>query len=78
MKVTLTDDEALVLSDWLDRVMHRDDFAQLVDDRAVWAPLVKLSGSLETQLPVIFDASYADQLEAARERLVARLGDFGK
>lgn len=77
MKITLTDDQALVLSDWMSRVLHREDFAALVDDRAVWSALLKINGSLETQSSVIFDPTYGDQLEAARERLIAQLGDFG-
>ncbi|MES5824480.1 hypothetical protein [Streptomyces sp. RG80] len=78
MKVELTDDQALVLADWLDRVMHRTEFSAVVDDRAVWSPLLRISGSLETQLPSIFDASYGEQLEAARRRLIGELGDFGE
>lgn len=77
MHVQLSDDEALVLSDWLDRVMHRKEFAAVVDDRAVWRPLLTISGSLETQLPQIFSSSYQEDLDAARARLVAGLGDFG-
>ncbi|MFE0187895.1 hypothetical protein [Streptomyces sp. NPDC058989] len=78
MNIELTGDQALVLSDWLDRVMHREDFSDLVDDRAVWSALLKISGTLETGLPQIFDSNYSDQLEAARERLISKLGDFGK
>ncbi|MEU5892884.1 hypothetical protein ABZ835_39495 [Streptomyces sp. NPDC047461] len=78
MKIELTDDQALVLSDWLARVMHRKEFSAVVDDRAVWSPLFRISGSLETQLPSIFDASYGEQLEAARRRLTGELGDFGE
>ncbi|MFG2289259.1 hypothetical protein ACGFOU_24710 [Streptomyces sp. NPDC048595] len=78
MKIELTGDQALVLSDWLDRVMHREDFSNLVDDRAVWSALLQISGTLETELPQIFASNYSDQLEAARERLIGELGDFGK
>ncbi|MGW7203866.1 hypothetical protein [Streptomyces sp. NPDC054837] len=58
--------------------MHRKEFSAVVDDRAVWSPLFRISGSLETQLPSIFDASYGEQLEAARRRLTGELGDFGE
>jgi hypothetical protein len=34
VRIELTEDQALVLSDWLDRVMHREAFAALVEDRA--------------------------------------------
>ncbi len=78
MKVELTEDQALVLSDWLDRVIGREDFAKLVDDRAVWSPLLTISGTLEAQLPMIFSSSYGEQLTAARTRLVAEVGDFGE
>ncbi|WP_419995970.1 hypothetical protein [Streptomyces boninensis] len=77
MQIELSDDEALVLSDWLDRVMHRKEFSDVVDDRAVWSPLLTISGTLETKLAAIFSASYGDELEAARGRLIAGLGDFG-
>ncbi|XRQ08950.1 hypothetical protein ACN3XK_72790 [Actinomadura welshii] len=77
MNIELTDDQALVLSDWMDRVMHREDFSALVDDRAVWSALFRINGSLETQLSSIFEPSYTDQLDAARRRLIAELGDFG-
>ncbi|AUH39509.1 hypothetical protein [Streptomyces sp. CMB-StM0423] len=77
MQIELGDDEALVLSDWLDRMMHRRDFKAVVDDRAVWSALLTVSGSLETRLPQIFSPSYQEDLDAARARLVAGLGDFG-
>ncbi|SFF03548.1 hypothetical protein [Streptomyces mirabilis] len=78
MEIELTDDQALVLSDWLDRVMHRKDFSAIVDDRAVWSALFRISGALETQLSSIFDPSYSDQLAAARQRLIGQLGEFGE
>lgn len=77
VELTLTIDQALVLSDWLERVMPRDDFSTFVDDRAVWSPLLKISGTLETNLPEVFDPSYKGLLEQARGRLVSELGDFG-
>ncbi|MFD8326491.1 hypothetical protein [Streptomyces lydicus] len=78
MKIELTGDQALVLSDWLHRVMHKEDFSNVVDDRAVWSALLRISGNLETGLPQIFDSAYSEQLEAARTRLIAELGDFGQ
>ncbi|MEU3651502.1 hypothetical protein AB0E67_01430 [Streptomyces sp. NPDC032161] len=78
MNIELTDDQALVLSDWMSRVMHREDFSALVDDRAVWSALFRISGALETQLPAVFDSSYSEQLDAARRRLIGELGDFGE
>ncbi|WP_327634443.1 hypothetical protein OHB24_31240 [Kribbella sp. NBC_00482] len=78
MKIEMTEDQALVLSDWMSRVLHREDLSALVDDRAVWSALLKINGSLETQLSVIFDPTYSDQLNAARERLISQLGEFGE
>ncbi|MFD4319031.1 hypothetical protein [Streptomyces sp. NPDC058548] len=78
MKIELTDDQALVLSDWMNRVTHREDFSTLVDDRAVWSALFKISGTLETQLSAIFDSSYSERLDAARQRLIGELGEFGE
>jgi hypothetical protein len=77
VQVSLTRDQAIVLSDWLDRVMHQKPFAQVVDDRAVWSPLLRISGSLEASLSEIFDSEYHERLSGARERLLVELGDFG-
>lgn len=63
LQIELSDDEALVLSDWLDRIMHRAEFSALVDERAVWSALLRISGTLETNLSAIFSADYSDQLE---------------
>ncbi|WP_129768200.1 hypothetical protein [Streptomyces sp. L-9-10] len=78
MRIELTEEQALVLSDWLSRVMHREDFSMLVDDRAVWSPLLTINGTLETQLSSIFSPSYSEQLDAARQHLIGELGEFGK
>lgn len=78
MKIELTDDQAVVLSDWMNRVMHREDFSVLVDDRAVWSALLRISGALETQLSSIFNSSYSERLEEARRRLIGELGEFGE
>ncbi|TXS37756.1 hypothetical protein [Streptomyces sp. OR43] len=78
MRIELSQDQALVLSDWMDRVLHTREFAAQVDDRAVWSALFTISGTLETSLPAIFAVDYGEQLEAARERLLPQLGDFGK
>ncbi|MEU7022524.1 hypothetical protein ABZ990_17945 [Streptomyces sp. NPDC046203] len=66
--VKLTPDEALVLSDWLERV-QMTDLDRLVDDSAVWAPLHRIAGTLDKSLPEIFAADYVERLEAARRRL---------
>ncbi|MEV0444142.1 hypothetical protein AB0I84_14195 [Streptomyces spectabilis] len=66
--IKLTPDEALVLSDWLERV-QMTDLSRLVDDEAAWAPIHKLAGTLDKALPGIFAADYSERLEAARRRL---------
>jgi hypothetical protein len=66
--VTLTPDQALVLSDRLWRV-QMTDLDRMVDDAAVWAPLHRIAGTLDKSLPGIFAADYAERLEAARRRL---------
>ena len=49
--IKLTRDQALVLSDWLDRMIGTAEFDGLVaQDRAVWSPIYKVSGTLETSL----------------------------
>ena len=67
--ITLTDDQAFVLSDWLDRMEGSEAFAALVDHDAVWSALHRISGTLDKSLVGIFAPDYADRLEAARRRL---------
>jgi hypothetical protein len=77
--IRLTHDQALVLSDWLNRSMGTQDFDALVNrDRAVWAPLYRIDGTLDTTLPEIFAHDYKARLHAARERLLEDLGDIGR
>ena len=67
--ITLTGDQALVLSDWLDRMERSDAFDALVDDRAVWSALHRISGTLDKSLTAIFAPNYAERLQAARQRI---------
>ncbi|WP_018350139.1 hypothetical protein [Longispora albida] len=77
--IRLSRDQALVLSDWLDRMMGTAAFDSLVnEDRAVWSPMYVISGNLETTLPEIFMPDYGERLHAARERLLDTLGDVGR
>ncbi|WP_281594747.1 hypothetical protein [Micromonospora sp. WMMD882] len=78
VSIKLTQDQALVLSAWLDKVIGTARFDALADeDVAVWAALHRISGALETSLAEIFTPEYAAHLDAARERLRADLGaDF--
>ncbi|MFE2424081.1 hypothetical protein [Streptomyces hokutonensis] len=73
--IKLTSDEALVLSDWLERV-QMTDLSRLVDDPAAWAPIHKIAGTLDKALPGIFAADYAERLDAARQRLREATGSF--
>ncbi|MFE3643461.1 hypothetical protein [Streptomyces sp. NPDC059169] len=74
--IKLTPDEALVLSDWLERV-QMTDLSRLVDDEAVWAPIHRLAGTLDKSLPGIFAADYGERLDAARRRLRPASDDVG-
>ncbi|MEU1854364.1 hypothetical protein ABZ499_35275 [Streptomyces sp. NPDC019990] len=73
--IKLTPDEALVLSDWLERV-QMTDLSRLVDDPAAWAPIHKIAGTLDKALHGIFAADYAERLEAARHRLGTATGSL--
>ncbi|GAB2446158.1 hypothetical protein [Streptosporangium sandarakinum] len=77
--IKLTQDQALVLSDWLDRVIGTAEFDDLVgEDRAVWSPLHLIAGTLETSLVEVFMPDYSGRLDAARERLLHTLGEAGR
>jgi hypothetical protein len=77
--IRLTPDEALVLSDWLDRVIGTPEFDGVVSrDLAVWSPLHRIAGVLETSLAEVFLPDYASRLDGARQRLLATLGDLGR
>ncbi|MFI1583647.1 hypothetical protein [Embleya sp. NPDC020630] len=69
--IKLTSDEALVLSDWLYR-LQMTDLSRVVEDSAVWAPIHRIAGTLDTVLPELFMPDYAQRLEAACERLRLR------
>lgn len=66
--IKLSADEALVLSDWLQRV-QMTDLSRIIDDPAVWGPLHRIAGTLDKTLPWIFAPDYAERLTAARARL---------
>ncbi|GAA2887579.1 hypothetical protein Acy02nite_82440 [Actinoplanes cyaneus] len=71
----LTKDQALVLSDWLYRMMGTPAFDNLVnEERAVWSPLYTVAGTLEKSLVEILMPDYSDRLRTARERLLDSLG----
>jgi hypothetical protein len=76
--IRLSRDQAIVLSAWLDRQMTSPSFAEgVIDDRAVWSPLLRILGTLEQKLVEIFREDYNKVLDSSRERLIAGLGEFG-
>ncbi|MGW8884267.1 hypothetical protein [Streptomyces sp. NPDC055749] len=68
--IKLTSDQALVLSDWLEK-LQMTDLSRVIDDPAVWSPIHRIAGTLDKTLPELFAADYAQRLEAARQRLRA-------
>jgi hypothetical protein len=77
--IKLTSDQALMLADWLYRMMGTDTFDDLVNqDRAVWSPLYKVTGTLEQSLTEIFTPDYPARLDNARQRLLDSLGETGR
>ncbi|WP_455354642.1 hypothetical protein [Streptomyces sp. SYSU K217416] len=69
--IKLTNDEALVLSHWLER-LQMTDLSRVVDDPAVWAPIHRIAGTLDKELPDLFAPDYDQRLAAARERLLPK------
>jgi hypothetical protein len=50
--IRLSRDQALVLSDWLYRMIGKESFDSLVNvDRAVWSPLYRRPGTGRRPLP---------------------------
>ncbi|WP_328868757.1 hypothetical protein OHT76_00865 [Streptomyces sp. NBC_00287] len=68
--IKLTSDQALVLSDWLEK-LQMTDLGRVIDDPAVWSPIHRIAGTLDKTLPELFAADYGHRLEAARRRLRA-------
>lgn len=56
------------MSHWLER-LEMTELSELVDDPAVWAPIHKISGTLDKSLVALFAPDYNERLEAARRRL---------
>jgi hypothetical protein len=66
--IKLTNDEALVLSHWLER-LQMTDLSRVVDDPAVWTPIHRIARTLDKTLPGLFAPDYDQRLQAARQRL---------
>ena len=66
----ITSDQALVLSDWLEK-LQMTDVSRVIDDPAVWSPIHRIAGNLDKTLPELFATDHGPRLEAARQRLRA-------
>lgn len=67
--ITLSSDEALVLYDWLERIIKNGDLERLVPDPPEWFALLGLSGVLEESLVEPWDRRYGELVDAALGRL---------
>lgn len=64
--IRLSSDHALVLFEWLSSRDERDfSSAHPAEQRVLW----DLESQLETKLPMLFDADYAQQLDRARHAI---------
>jgi hypothetical protein len=70
--LTLTQDEALVLFDWVVRYVESGTLA--IEDQAEQRALWNLCATLETQVDVVLAPDYREQVVAARDRLRDELG----
>jgi hypothetical protein len=79
LTIKLTKDQALVLSNWLDRMVGTPAFDNVVNEEpAVWSPLHTIAGTLDKSLVEIFMPDYSGRLHDARERLPDDLGEIGR
>jgi hypothetical protein len=74
--VRLSEDEAIVLMEWLFRLSERRDFNEIVSEPAERVAIWALHGSLETQSTAVFAPGYQQALTAARERLAPPGSEF--
>jgi hypothetical protein len=66
--INLTEDEALVLLEWLSK-FNREEHSLLFQDRAEERILFDLEATLEKIVPEVFSPSYKDMLSKAREKI---------
>jgi hypothetical protein len=66
--IILSDDEALVLFDWLSR-FNEEEHPSLFQDHAEQRVLYDLEAVLETLIAESFDRDYTDILSKARENI---------
>lgn len=70
--ITLSRDQALVLSHWLGTVMGTRSFDSIVDeDPAVWSALYRISGAVDAE-PLIFARDYGQRLDEGTRPAVRR------
>jgi hypothetical protein len=79
VRLAITRDEALVLHEWLARVVDEENAAALAetveDDAEIWA-LNALLVLLEQALPEPFEAGFEKTLKAARKRIADAAGPW--
>ncbi|MFK4728109.1 hypothetical protein ROT00_00305 [Agromyces mediolanus] len=65
--IDLTEDEVLVLFEWLHRINERPqiEFEDQAEQRAAW----NLEAMLESANPALFAGDYRERLQAARDRI---------
>lgn len=74
VRIELSDDEALVLFEWLKRTDEDETPAPPVDHPAERLALWAIEGALERTLVEPLRPDYPELLRAARDRLVAKGG----
>lgn len=65
--IELTEDEVLVLFEWVHRMVESS--ASTFEDQAEQRVLWDLEASLESANPALFGSDYAARLQAAKDRL---------
>jgi hypothetical protein len=79
VRVAITRDEALVLHEWLSRVVDDENARPIADaidhDAEAWA-LAGLLALLERALPEPYEPGFEKRLAAARERIVGANGPW--
>lgn len=68
IRVPLTGDAALVLSDWIYELQNGD---RRLEDLALWPALYAIDGAFARKSALIFSPAYGEELEAARARIAA-------
>jgi hypothetical protein len=79
VRIAITRDEALVLHEWLSRVVDDENARPIADafdhDGEAWA-LAALLAVLERALPEPYEPGFEKRLRAARDRIAAANGPW--